>query len=99
VRTLILTTLLVFASAADGGKNGNEAEVALDAYLKCWVDTYSPLHNSMGTYPAIDAANAACKKQFQALASVTNLSKPGSIMIQVMEAAKSGSLDSLRAHP
>jgi hypothetical protein len=72
VRTLILTTLLVSASA-EGGKNGNEAEVALDAYLKCWVETYSPLRNSMGTYPAIDAANAACKKQFQALASVTNL--------------------------
>ena len=52
-----------------------------------------------GTYPAIDAANAACERQFQALAVVTNISEAGSVMIQVIEAAKNGALDDVRPHP
>jgi hypothetical protein len=50
----------------------------------------------MGTYPAIDAANAACETQLQALTSATNLSEAGSVMVQIMEATKRGYLDNVR---
>ena len=78
-------------------RKGNDAQrLAFNAYLKCWIATYSKLHNSTGTYAAIDAANAACERQFQALAVATSLSEAGSVMTQIMEAAKSGNLDNLR---
>ena len=99
IRERFLTAALVFAFASwpAVAEQGNDAQrLALNAYLKCWIATYSKLHNSTGTYAAIDAANAACERQFQALAVVTNISEAGSVMIQVMEAAKSGNLDNLR---
>jgi hypothetical protein len=100
MRVLILIAAVVFASGpAAAEKGADPRQLALNAYLKCWIATYSRLNNSMGTYPAIDAANDACERQFQALAVVTSLSTAGNVMIQVMTAAKNGGLDNVHPHP
>jgi len=98
MRALVLIAALALASSASAGQD-DPRRLALNAYLKCWTATYSKLHNSTGTYSAIDAANAACERQFQALAVVTNMSEAGSVMMQIMEAAKNGTLDNVRPNP
>jgi hypothetical protein len=63
----------------------------------CWIGAFAKLHYSVGLNPAIDAANASCKRQFEAFAVATARMEVGEAMIGVIRAAKDSGLDNVKS--